>query len=208
MARTSAPRVPRRPRPPADGRMQPAAEVLEWIERYILRETGELHNPEHRHLIGADLQVMWAPQGFAKKGRTVVGTAEEVSFRSGGFERMRAEQQYADWFGVAPKFLITFAASYAADCTDAEWCALVEHELYHVAHARGLFGEPLFTKEGRPRLEIRGHDVEEFVGVVRRYGTGNPEGNLARLVEAAGRAPEVSRLQVAGACGTCLLRAA
>ena len=124
--------------------------------------------------------------------------------------------EHGDWRGAYAvvigaavlSFLITFAASYAADCTDAEWCALVEHELYHVAHARGLFGEPLFTKEGRPRLEIRGHDVEEFVGVVRRYGTGNPEGNLARLVEAAGRAPEVSRLQVAGACGTCLLRAA
>ena len=35
------------------------------------------------------------------------------------------------WFGRVPAFLITLAADYCAECSDAEFCALVEHELYH-----------------------------------------------------------------------------
>ncbi|HVR48145.1 MAG TPA: putative metallopeptidase, partial [Pseudorhodoferax sp.] len=93
-------------------------------------------------------------------------------------------------------------------CSDAEWCALVEHELYHVGQEMDEFGAPKFTREGMPRLCIRGHDVEEFVGVVRRYGVGDPDGAIGRLARAAGAMPEIGRANIAGACGTCLLRAA
>jgi hypothetical protein len=56
-----------------------------------------------------------------------------------------------------------------------------------------------------PVLCMRGHDVEEFVGVVRRYG---PSDDLQRPIDAAKGAPEVAKLNIARACGTCLLRVA
>lgn len=111
------------------------------------------------------------------------------------------------WFGRVPDYLITLDASYCRTCSDVEWCALVEHELFHIGQQEGQFG-PEWTKDGRPKLFIRGHDVEEFVSVVRRYGVGQPDGAIARLVRAGSSAPEIGRVSIAGACGTCLLRAA
>lgn len=113
-----------------------------------------------------------------------------------------------EWFGRVPAYLITLDASYCRQCSDTDFCALVEHELYHIAQKRDAFGAPAFTKEGLPKLGIQGHDVEEFVGVVKRYGAGDPDGAIARLARAAANQPEVSRANIAGACGTCLLKVA
>ena len=113
-----------------------------------------------------------------------------------------------EWFGRVPTYLITLAADFCTTCSDTDFCALVEHELYHIAQQKDDFGQPMFTRDGEPKLTIVGHDVEEFVGVARRYGVGDPDGALARLAAAARGTPAVSRAQIAGACGTCLLKAA
>lgn len=63
------------------------------------------------------------------------------------------------------------------------------------------YGAPAFDKLGRPKLRIVGHDVEEFVGVVARYG---PSADVGLLVAAARTAPAVQRLDIARACGCCL----
>lgn len=205
-----------RPEPPARlGRLDesgefpisliPAPELSAWVQENILADDGPLHNPDHAHLIDADVEFMWASSAFTKKGRSVVGQAEQVMFRAGGWQKSRQEQQMFEWFGRVPSFLITLAADYCAQCSDAEFCALVEHELYHLAHELDEFGAPKFTKDGYPKIGLRGHDVEEFVGVVRRYGA-SPE--VARMVEASKQLPEVANINIARACGTCLLRAA
>jgi len=183
----------------------PASEVWEWIEIEILASSGSLHNPDHAHLLDASVQVLWASQSFAKQGRTVLGQTEQVMFRAGGWQKARQEQQMREWFGEEPQFLITLAADYCAQCTDAEFCALVEHELYHIAQATDQYGAPKFTQDGLPKLEMRGHDVEEFVGVVRRYGASN---DVQQLIDAASRPPEVAKINIARACGTCLLKSA
>ena len=183
----------------------PAPEVAAWVQDAILSEAGPLHNPEHAHLIDADLCFLWASAAFIKQGRTVIGQAEQVMFRVSGWQKLRQEQQMREWFGYVPSFIITLAADYCAQCSDAEFCALVEHELFHVGHATDEFGVPKFTKEGLPKLALRGHDVEEFIGVVRRYGASK---DVARMVEAAKQSPEVGNINIARACGTCLLRAA
>lgn len=202
----------RRPAPPdALGDVfsfMPAREVRDWIQTTILANDGAIHNPEHGHLVDADLEVLWAAGGFRSKMRSVIGTAEEVAFRCNAWQKGRQEQQMREWFGRVPKFLITLDGAYCRECSDAEFCALVEHELYHVAHQKDEFGQPAFTKEGAPKLGIQGHEVEEFVGVVRRYGVGDPGGAIARLAAAARGTPEVSRVALAGACGTCLLKVA
>jgi hypothetical protein len=203
------PAVPLRPYPPQDlTRIQPAEGVGEWVQREILEGDGRIHNPDHVHLLNADLEFLWAPQGFAKQMRSVIGQAEEVMIRAGGWQKLRQEQQMVDWFGRVPKYLITFDARYCASCSDVEFCALVEHELYHLAHKVDMFGAPAFTKEGAPKIGIQGHDVEEFTGVVRRYGVGSADGNLAQMIRAAQKAPEVAAIRISQACGTCMLRAA
>lgn len=199
-----------RPQPPAEwlaraevagGLLAPAPELLEWIERAIFAADGPLHNQDHVHLVDADLTFLWASTGFQKAGRTVLGQAEQVMFRASGWQKVRQEQQMIEWFGRVPAFLITLAADYCTTCSDAEFCALVEHELYHIGHAPDPYGAPAFDKAGRPKLRIVGHDVEEFVGVVARYG---PSADVRRLAAAASAAPAVPRLDVARACGCCL----
>ncbi len=202
-----------RPAPPASvldmvglsPRLTPAPEVWEWLQAQILADTGSIHNEDHAHLIDADIRVMWASSSFKKQGRRVLGQAEQVAFRAGGWQKARMEQQMRDWFGDIPDFIITLAADYCATCSDADFCALVEHELYHLAQATDQYGQPAFTKEGVPKLKLQGHDVEEFVGVVRRYGA-SPD--VQRLVDAANKPAEVGKLNISRACGTCLLKSA
>lgn len=185
--------------------LAPAPDVAAWAQDTILADTGPLHNPDHAHLLDADIGFLWASSAFAKRGRTVVGQAEQTMIRAGGWQKARQEQQLREWFGHVPEFLITLAADYCAQCSDTEFCALVEHELYHIGQEQDEFGAPKFTKDGYPKLTMRGHDVEEFVGVVRRYGA---SAQVAQLVEVAKRPPAVSGANIAHACGTCLRAAA
>lgn len=185
--------------------LMPAPEVAEWVSDNILNPSGHIHNPDHFHLTDADVRFMWASSAFDKQGRTVLGQAEQVAMRAGGWQKARMEQQMHGWFGEVPKFIITLAGDYCSQCSDAEFCALVEHELYHIAQATDDFGAPKFNKEGQPVLTMRGHDVEEFVGVVRRYGA---SAEVQELVDAASRPAEVSKINIARSCGTCMMKLA
>ncbi|RAM68818.1 hypothetical protein GT37_15110 [Pseudomonas putida] len=186
-------------------RLAPAPEIWDWLKAEILADTGSIHNPEHAHLIDANIGVLWASTGFAKQGRVVLGQAEQLMFRAGGWQKARQEQQMREWFGEEPDYLITLAADYCSQCTDAEFCALVEQELYHIAQVTDEYGAPKFTQDGLPKLYLRGHDAEEFVGVVRRYGASE---EVQQLIDAASRPPEVAKINIARACGTCLLKSA
>lgn len=196
-----------RPQPPTAQwpEIVPSPELRDWAMDTFVREGGRLRNEDHIHLLDADIGFLWGRTGFVKASRLVLGQAEQVAFRAGGWQKARAEQQMVEWFGGIPDFLITLAADYCAECSDAEFCALVEHELYHIAQELDGFGAPAFTRDGTPKLKLRGHDVEEFVGVVRRYGA-SPD--VQRLVEAASSRPEVEKINIARACGTCLLKSA
>jgi hypothetical protein len=186
--------------------IMPADGVAEWVNDSLLNEGAPLYNEEHRHLLTADIAYLWAAVENTKHMRRVVGQCEEVMIRAGGWQKARTEQQFYEWFGRVPKFLITLDANYVRECGDLEWCALIEHEIYHVGHRLDEFGQPAFTKDGIPQLGIRGHDVEEFVGIVRRYGIG--AGETAKLAAAAQRPAEIGQVSIAQACGTCMLRAA
>lgn len=190
-------------------RFAPAADLLAWVRSTFIEEGGALHNPDHAHLIDASIGMLWASSGFVRQGKRVLGMAEDLRLGVQGhaWRRARADQQLGEWFGWAPDFLITVDAFHWAECTDAEACALIEHELYHVAHKTDEFGQPAYSKDGQPKLGIAGHDVEEFVGVVRRYGVGDPDSSLARMIIAAAHGPQVEPIKIAHACGTCLARA-
>lgn len=204
--------VKSRPQPPAalmethDEQFVPDHEFRDWIVSTFIDDAGHLHNPDHQHLRFADIGVLWTNVDNSRNMRTVIGQAELMPpMAMGKWQRARAEQQIADWFDGMPTFVLTFHAKWASIMDDASFCALVEHELYHCAQKTDDHGQPKFTQAGLPSFGIRGHDVEEFVGVVARYG---PTAEVSRMVEAALGERDASRLDVARACGTCHLKAA
>lgn len=205
-----------RPHPPAEifdlsgPSFVPAPEVERWVIDTFVEDGSPLFNEEHAHLAHARIGFVWTSIGNSRAGHRIVGQCELMPpMAMGKWAKARAEQQVEEWFGQVPDFLITLDASYAAQCDDTEFCSLVEHEMLHAGQERDPFGAPRFLKSGRPKFAIRGHDVEEFVSIVRRYGVGAAAGATRALVEAAMQRPEVGAVQISQACGTCrLLRAA
>ena len=199
-----------RPRPPAElldiagAAFAPAAELSTWAFETFIDEGASLENEEHAHLRFADIGFLWTSIGNHRHGRAIVGQCELGSPRAmGRWAKGRLEHQLWEWFGSVPDFVITLFAPYAVTVGDAEFCALVEHELLHAGQERDEFGAPKFRKDGRPAFAMRGHDVEEFVSIVRRYGVGAAAGDTLALVEAARRGPTIAAASVSQACGTC-----
>lgn len=181
-----------------------AGDVCEWARAAFMAENSPLYNSEHDHLVEAHVGVLWTNAPNAKNGNRVVGTAEIPTVNGSKWLKLRMEWQLRQWFGAVPDFLITLDAVYAAAASDALFCALVEHELLHCGQAKDEFGQPRFTREGAPVLTIRGHDCEEFVSIVARYGAGNAAGSTLALVEAARRGPAIAEADIARMCGTCV----
>lgn len=219
MRRMSEPKlIIGRPRPPADlialtGRnlFEPAPEISEWIDLEYLAEKGCLFTSEHEHLIDAEIACLWTNAENSRHQRRIVGQAEvPPGPPSGGkWARARKEFQLEEWFGGIPDFLLTFDALYANEIDDVTFCSLVDHELFHCAQDTDDFGMPKFNKvTGVASYCIRGHDVEEFVGVVRRFGIEAAAGEAVDFVMAAAKPPEIGQAKLAQACGTCLRLAA
>lgn len=190
-------------------RLAPAPDLMNWVITNFLTIGGPLHNPDHDHIAEmlhdneGFLACAWASSACVAKKRMVLGQCEKVMFNQGGWKKARQEQQMRDWFGYVPVYLITIDASYCDQATDRDFCALIEHELYHIGVERDQDGEPLYSDiTGLPKHYLAGHDVEEFVGVVKRWGA---DENVKRLIEVAKQAPFVSDVNISKCCGTCLI---
>lgn len=187
------------------GFFAPSPDLTAWALDTFVQEASDLINEDHAHLRDANIGFLWTNVDNSKKGRTVIGTAEtgKPQGAMGKWARSRAEMQVEEWFGSIPDFIITLQAEWWMIASDAQRCALVEHELYHCAQDVDAFGYPKFNKTtGRPSFTMRGHDVEEFVGVVRRYGAG--AAGVQDMVDAAMAGPEIAEADIASACGVCL----
>lgn len=206
-----------RPYPPEDlatfsememaDRFVPAFDLRDWIVDTFLSGESDLFNADHAHLRDAVLGVLWTNCDNSRNMRSVIGQAELMPPAAmGKWQKARAAQQVEEWFGTMPDFLLTFSAPAAHGMDDASFCALVEHELYHCAQSLDLFGMPKFRKDGSPVFAIKGHDVEEFVGVVARYGA--KAAGVEQMAEAAQRRPLIGEASIAGVCGTCRREAA
>lgn len=200
-----------RPRPPADltgiegafgSRFVPAPELVEWLGATFIAEGAPLENPDHSHLRYATIGALWTNVPNSRHGRSVVGQAERGKPQAmGKWLRARLEMQTLAWFGGEPDFVLTFHADYAAQADDAAFMALCEHELMHCGQEKDEFGAPKFLKSGMPAFCIRGHDCEEFAGIVRRYGAIDP--GVQAIVEAARQKPLIAAASIAHVCGTC-----
>lgn len=204
-----------RPKPPASlfeieqgDQFIAAPEVVEWAMATFVREGAPLWNPEHDHLEQASIGALWTNVSNSKNGKAIIGQCETGDpMAMGKWAKAKAGIQVEQWFGSIPDFILTFDAGYAEQCSDIEWCALVEHELLHSAQDRDIYGAPKFSAStGRPVWCIRGHDVQEFTSIVRRYGA--DAAHVREFVDAANGTPEIGQASIAHACGVCLSKAA
>jgi hypothetical protein len=203
-----------RPRPPAlllgadpeeGGIFVPSPDLSAWMQKTFVVSGAPLLNPDHEHLEDALIGVLWTNVANTRSGKMIAGTAEMPYGGTGSkWGKARAEFQLRQWFGPDRlDFLIVLDAEYADQCDDATFCSLCEHEMYHCAQKTDLFGAPAFSKSGSPLYTMKGHDAEEFVGVVARYGVGAAAGGVPALVAAGNKAPSVAAAKISSACGTC-----
>lgn len=180
-----------------------APEVDAWARATFLDELATIANEDHAHLQQATIGYLWTNEVNEKKGKLVLGTCQLLPPTGDKWTAARSTQQLLDWFEDMPDFLITLFAPAAADMDNASFMALVEHELYHAAQKLDKWGAPMFNREtGAPLWGLRGHDVEQFVGVVRRYGA--KASGVEELVEAAQDGPTIAPARISIACGNCL----
>jgi len=190
-------------------RLAPAPDLMNWVIANFLTIGGPLHNPDHDHIAEmlhdneGFLASAWASTAYTRTKRMVLGQCEKVMFQQGGWKKARQEQQMRDWFGFVPIYLITIDASFCEKANDNEFCALFEHELYHIGVERDSDGEIIYSDHtGLPKHYLAGHDVEEFIGVVKRWGAND---SVKRLVKVAKNPPFVSDLDISKCCGNCVI---
>lgn len=200
-----------RPHPPAEimdptgPAFLPSPDLAEWAKVTFLDEASPLFNVEHVHLQDAEIGFLWTNVPNARGGLAVIGQCELMPPAvMGKWARARAVQQITDWFGDMPDFVITLLAPYCAEASDLEFMALVEHELSHAGQERDEYGGLKFTRDGAPKYGMRAHDVQEFVGVARRYGATGV--NVRALVDAVNAGPTIGRASIAAACGSCAVK--
>ncbi|GAN83833.1 putative metallopeptidase [Gluconacetobacter entanii] len=117
-----------------------------------------------------------------KQGRIVLGELALPRFQ-GGLARLGSWLlQRATWF-QGPDYILMIDQDWWDGARPEAQEALVFHELMHAEHAVDRDGELKFDDEGRPVWSLKGHDLEEFREVVRRYGDWS--GEIGAFVDAA-----------------------
>jgi putative metallopeptidase len=183
--------------------IEASLELQEWLMNTFVHEDGELWNAEHEHLQNANIAAIWTNVEFEDGLMPVAGMAEIVRVNGKPWPRAERTDHLCLLHGNVPQARIWIYAPYAVTLDDASFCALVEHELYHLAQKKDKEQQPMFDDDGRPVLTTRAHDVGEFIGVVERYGVGATHSNVKRMVEAAKKKPLVAASSIQLACGTC-----
>ncbi len=173
-----------------------------WAVRTFIAEGGALENPRHEHLRDATIGWLWTSAENKNRNRWVAGECRLIGPPQAKWGRAMSDHQLRGWFGEVPDLLITISAPAAAEMDDWSFCALIEHELCHAAQDRDEYGNPRFHQDGSAMLRLVGHDCEEFVDVVARYGAAAT--GTSALVSAANAGPTVGAGAMTQACGTCM----
>ncbi len=142
-----------------------AEDMPEWIKAAFLDPSSPLHNEEHAHLAHAEIGFLWTVVKNSRKGRRIIGQCEEGKPQGAMGKWARARAE------MQVKQWFGFVPDFIITL-DAEYCRAC--------------GARVFT--------IRGHNVEEFVGVVRRYGA--DAAGVRAIVNAANRPPEIARAKI------------
>lgn len=116
--------------------------------------------PDHEDLEHAEIICVWRDKPKKSAGKLVLASARKVSGIAAFLVRSNAGE--TDTSANRPLFVIEVARSTWADLTPAQQRALVDHELCHLRVS--------WDDDDQVVLSMRGHDLEEFVAIVRRHG--------------------------------------
>lgn len=180
----------------------------EYAEAEEARQLGEMlieRVDDHVHLQQATVGYMFRDDELRRRGDVIHAEAILV-------ERiLQSEKRYArivKWailrilkLDELPHFLILIDRNIWEGYSIEEKVALIDHELSHCDQDREEDGETTkLHKDGTPCWRIRGHDLEEFCGVVARNGLWNERlVDMARVIvdrlsDDAGMGAEVTRI--------------
>jgi hypothetical protein len=135
---------------------------------------------DHAHLAAANIAYVFRDDELTRRGKVIAAEAILV-------ERiLQAEKRWSRLVKWAllritsaterPDFLVLIDRNIWQGFDAEGRLALVDHELSHCWYATEEDGETQrFHKDGSPWWAIRGHDVEEFCGVVARNGLWNED---------------------------------
>jgi predicted metallopeptidase len=115
---------------------------------------------DHFDLGNVEILYVFRDKASRSRGRAVLGRARKVT----GLNRFLIRP---DDDPDLPLFVLEIAKDTWSDLTDEGRRALVDHELSHL-----VVGE---NEDGELVGGIRGHDLEEFIGVVERHGLWKPD---------------------------------
>jgi len=125
---------------------------------------------EHAHLADGEAVVdfLFVRDTIEMKGREILGSVHLPSVQ--GQLKNVFIWMIVNTFGRLPHFLVTLDKSYWNSCDERHQEILIYHEMCHMIHKENKDGELRFDMYGDPVWGIRGHDVEEFIQTVARYG--------------------------------------
>lgn len=187
-----------------------APDLAAWARWAYLTPEGPFWTDEHAHLQEANIVWCWSSAEARDRGRPILGECALAAPTGKRWSRLRDYDRICSWWRempdyepwTDPDFLITLYAPWCREAPDASFCALTDHELYHGGQLTDEFGIPRYSQEtGRPLWTIKGHDVEEHVSVVRRWGA--KASGVEELVLAANQPPEIALATLEIGCGTC-----
>lgn len=132
--------------------------------------------PEHEDIRngGANIDWLFRCEEKFKHGRRVLGMCYANPKVQGDLAPL-FEDMLTRLIGRIPDFLIVLDYEWWGEATALQREILCHHELLHASQAKDLFGAPKFDRDGNPVWALRGHDIEEFNDVVRRYGVHSEE---------------------------------
>lgn len=127
--------------------------------RQTYRIMDELIGAFHPHLADAKIAMAWRYKWSEDAdGRLKLGQARKASDLDNALH------------GYDFIILLNYEALNAAEFTDIQLTALIDHELMHCQVTVDEDGVEKRDEHGRPVWRTRGHDVEEFVEIADRYG--------------------------------------
>lgn len=124
------------------------APEVERVAKELIRT-----EPDHALLERCRVLYVWRDKASKSMGRVVLGRARRISGLNAFLITSGEEESL---------YVIEIAADEWGRLTEPQRVALVDHELCHC--------RVLEEDDGSLSLKVRGHDVEEFFGIVERHG--------------------------------------
>lgn len=108
---------------------------------------------QHHDLVHAQILCVFRDKAATSRGRLVLGRARKL----GGLVAFLVDDD-----DERPLFVLEFAGDLWQTLNDKQRRALVDHELSHLTMEKDKYGQWVGG--------TRGHDLEEFLGVIDRHG--------------------------------------